>query len=127
MAYVDTSALAKLLLDEPESPALRTALHGRRVISSEIAAAELLRTVARRAPGYEPAALALLRAADLVPVSSRILLAAARLLPATLGTLDAVHLGTALLLGPSAAPFLTYDRRLARAAGTAGLDVLHPR
>jgi len=46
--------------------------------------------------------------------------------PATLRTLDAIHLATALTLGGDLAAFVTYDDRLADAARTLGLPVVRP-
>jgi hypothetical protein len=43
-----------------------------------------------------------------------------------LRSLDAIHLATARLLGTELAALLTYDDRLATAAGDAGIPVLAP-
>lgn len=51
--YADTSALAKLVLDEPESDALRAFLAGADIVSCELALAELPCAV-RRAASYDP-------------------------------------------------------------------------
>lgn len=47
--------------------------------------------------------------------------------PAELRTLDAIHLATAIDLSADLEAFVTYDARLATAAGAAGLNVLSPR
>lgn len=44
----------------------------------------------------------------------------------TLGTLDALHLASALLLGDALTTLVTYDRRLAGAARDAGITVASP-
>ena len=46
--------------------------------------------------------------------------------PATVRSLDAIHLGTALRSGPSLTSFVTYDRRLLDAAQAAGLPIASP-
>ncbi len=51
---------------------------------------------------------------------------AARLEPASLRTLDAIHLATALTLGTDLAGLVTYDGKLAEAAVSEGFDVLAP-
>jgi uncharacterized protein len=47
--------------------------------------------------------------------------AAATLEPAGLRPLNAVHVGSALILGERLGVLVTYDRRMAQAATTAGL------
>jgi hypothetical protein len=47
--------------------------------------------------------------------------------PPGLGTLDAIHLATALAIGPALEAFITYDRQLGRAAAAAGLRAEAPR
>ena len=46
--------------------------------------------------------------------------------PSTLRSLDAVHLASALSVSSDVETFVTYDRRLADAAGAAGLNVQAP-
>jgi predicted nucleic acid-binding protein len=46
--------------------------------------------------------------------------------PATVRSLDAIHLGTALHSRPGLTSFVTYDKRLLDAARTAGLPVDSP-
>ena len=43
-----------------------------------------------------------------------------------LRSLDALHLATARMLGQTLTQFITYDKRLARAARDAGLPVVTP-
>jgi predicted nucleic acid-binding protein len=69
----------------------------------------------------------LLDSVDIVGLSERILLRAAGPMPTALGTLDSIHLATALELAASRAPKLvlaTHDRQLARGARASGLDVV---
>ena len=46
--------------------------------------------------------------------------------PVGLRTLDAIHLASAIALGSALEAFVTYDRRLAKAAREAGLPVASP-
>jgi predicted nucleic acid-binding protein len=62
---------------------------------------------------------------DLVPITTTILLRAGELQPPALRTLDAIHLATALEVGPIDA-FVTYDTRLADAARAQNLVVAAP-
>lgn len=52
--------------------------------------------------------------------------AAATIGPATLRTLDAIHLASAATLGADLEAFVTYDRRLAEAARALGMPVASP-
>ncbi|HWH30915.1 MAG TPA: type II toxin-antitoxin system VapC family toxin [Mycobacteriales bacterium] len=126
--YLDTSALAKLLVVEAETPALRAYLRGRRDsrrVACGLVRAEL-RRVAVRLPGdLLPAAERLLKGLVLVPVDDALLDTAGTLGPAVPRTLDAVHLAAALRVAPVDA-LVTYDDRMADAATGLGLQVVAP-
>jgi predicted nucleic acid-binding protein len=51
---------------------------------------------------------------------------AATVEPSQLRSLDAIHLASALALGPDLETFVSYDARLADAARAAGLTVVAP-
>ena len=57
----------------------------------------------------------------------RVLFAAAQLDPVGIGSLDAIHLATALRLGDDLAAFVSYDTRRIEAAEALGLPVASPR
>lgn len=129
MIYLDTSALAKLVLGEEESSALEKWLrrHRRTVrASSDIARVELLRAVMRAEP------TSLLRAQHIaarlhrVPLTLELLTHAAATQPPQLRSLDAIHLVSALRLKKRLTAFVAYDRRLIDAAEETGLPVLAP-
>lgn len=126
--YVDTSALVKLVVAEPESEALRTWLaeEDRTPVSCDLARAELMRAVRRAAPGHAVAARAVLDSITLLELSPATFEEAGRLDPDILRTLDAVHLATALDLGDDLAGMVTYDERLATAAAANGVRVIAP-
>ena len=46
--------------------------------------------------------------------------------PAILRTLDAIHLATALAVGDDLGAIVTYDKRMAAAAGSLGLRTVSP-
>lgn len=63
---------------------------------------------------------------DLVDLDSGIRILAQTVGPASVRSLDAIHLATALRIRQQLASFVTYDRRLADAATAAGLTVDMP-
>ena len=129
MIALDSSALVKLVVDEPESATLETWLSGRAPLSvtaSDLVKVEVIRAVARADSAGVPRARTLLAGVDLVPVSRDLLETAADLGPPSLRSLDAIHLATALSLGSALDAFVVYDERLARAATEAGLPVVAP-
>jgi predicted nucleic acid-binding protein len=138
LAYVDTSALVKLVIAEPESAALRRALRSwPHRVSSEMAVVELLRVARRAGVGpsqasvsarlaLERRARAVLAGLALAPLSRSLLLRAAQLDPPGLRSLDAIHLASALDLVSNIAVFFAYDLRLQQAAEQAGLVVQAP-
>ena len=127
--YLDTSALTKLIIAEPESDALRRwLLDGERtVVSSDLARTELVRSVRRVDPGLTVLAKAVLDSIVLLQLSTAILERAALLDPSVLRSLDAVHLAAALEVGDDLEGFVAYDTRLADAAAVLGIDVVAPR
>lgn len=66
----------------------------------------------------------LLKACELVEVDDSILDHAKKLVDPGLRALDAIHLASALLVGPH--ELIAYDRRLLRAAERAGLNTASP-
>ena len=129
VAYIDASAFVKLFSMEPESAAMRAALHeehGPLLTASEILSVEAFRA-ALRLGGEAPAQVpALLRRVALHPLSSEIRESAQRIGTKSLRALDAIHLATAVRLGDEVNAVFTYDKRLADASADAGLRVLAP-
>jgi predicted nucleic acid-binding protein len=135
ITYVDTSALLRAVLREPGA---LTQLRGHEaLVSSELLTVEALRTLDRlRVQGRlttaqfdERRALVStwLEAIDLVDLQGSILRRAAEPLPVPLGTLDALHLATALAWrerSPRPLVLATHDASLAQAARVFGLQVL---
>jgi predicted nucleic acid-binding protein len=124
--YLDTSAVAKLVRAERETPTLRRWLRDRRWISSDLLRTEL-RRAATRAGGRAPArAERLLGTLDLIRVGPDLFDAAGRLEPVSLRSLDALHVAAALALGDDLAGMVVYDERLAAAAHAAGVATAAP-
>lgn len=127
-AYLDASALVKLAVREPETAALERALLDREALfTSEIGAVELRRALGRTAhPAAADQAEAVLDAVFLADLTPAVRASAGRLQPASLRTLDAIHVATAASLALADLDFITYDERQAGAARAVGLRVLQP-
>lgn len=126
LAYVDASALAKLILDEADSVEMRRwYVESERVVTSRVGVVETRRAVARQL--HDPAHLELiLRSVETLEFDASIARSAGVVGPVTLKTLDAIHLASALALRPEVDAFVTYDDRLADAARALGLPVVRP-
>ncbi|HET7044921.1 MAG TPA: type II toxin-antitoxin system VapC family toxin [Gaiellaceae bacterium] len=126
--YLDSSAIVKLAIAEPESAGLRRYLRRRQpLVSSALARTEVARALL---PLGEPAVRRgqeVLARLELIRVSDRILVAAGALLPVGLRSLDAIHLATVRHLGRDLARLVTYDERMREAAQAAGCPVAAPR
>lgn len=126
VAYVDASALTKLLLDEPGSAAMyRWYIEANRITSSVIGVIETRRAVARHSDRL-PLLDEIFGSLVVIDVDRTIAAMAAAMKPVTLRTLDAIHLATANVLAGQLDAFITYDDRLAEAARMAGLPVVRP-
>lgn len=128
--YADSSALVKLVRDEPESEPLRLFCADAALIASELVLAEVPRAVRRSETGDRVRTL-LARAGEvvealaLVPLDRAVLLAAGALPEPALRALDAIHVAAAIEVSPIDA-FLTYDERQSAAARLAGLRTVQP-
>jgi predicted nucleic acid-binding protein len=135
IAYVDTTALLRLILREPGAvPDIQDC---KRLVSSELTAVEAMRTIERLRSewtlstdeaGVRRAAVRdWLDAMDLVLVREPILARAAEPMPVPLGATAAIHLATALLWREEMQQELvvaTHDRVLAEAARAFGFEVI---
>ena len=126
LVYLDSSAFVKLVIAEPETPALVIALAGvARLISSEILEVEALRAI-RRAGGPPEAAHSRLAGVRFLPLPDEVRARAAGLEPPSVRSLDAIHLATALSLGSRLEGLYTYDARMSLVARESGLEVHAP-
>jgi predicted nucleic acid-binding protein len=133
-AYLDTSALLRLIFRE--KGALEELLDCDAFVSSEILVVETLRSIDRlrlqgalslaEAAARRAVATEWLEAVDLVLLQRPIMSRASEPFPAPLGTLDALHLATALVWAERTQQDLvlaTHDAALAVAARAFGLEV----
>lgn len=128
MLYLDSSALVKLVIAEPESAALRRYLRQEPSRAScALARVEVVRAVRPHGAAAMTRARRLLRCLDLVQLDDELLDEAARLDAGVLRSLDAIHLAAAQALGDDLDAVITYDARMAAAADLVGLHVEAPR
>jgi predicted nucleic acid-binding protein len=131
-AYVDSSIILRLALRQPN--ALPDWRRVRRGVSSALIHTECLRSLDRLRLAMvfsdtdmaerRTTILALIDSLELVQLDMPILNRAAQPMPTSLGTLDAIHLSTALLwqeIEETPLTFATHDEALARAARAHGL------
>lgn len=126
VAYVDASALTKLILDEPDSVAMRSwYVENEHVVCSRLGLIETNRAVRRMQ--HDAAHLdVVLRSVEVVELDAEVARTASAIGPASLRSLDAIHLASVLALLPDVDAFVTYDDRLAAAARAIGLPVVRP-
>jgi len=127
--YLDSSAIVKFAVEEFESAAIaewRARLDSNDVLMTcELSVAEVLRAVGR-VDGDRESALAHLDSLDQLVIDRELLLAAGRLTPGALPTLDAIHLAAAMAAGDELGAVVTYDTRMADAARRLGLEAVAP-
>ena len=129
MIYLDSSAVVKLALTEPESEALGRYLAARAdqaLISSPLHRAEVLRAIWQAEPGALPRAQRIIRRIALVTLTRDLLDNAATVPPGGLPTGAAIHLASALAIKRDLTAFVCYDQQLTAAAEAAGLPVAAP-
>jgi predicted nucleic acid-binding protein len=134
IAYVDASVLLRVALGQPDAlPEWRQIDQG---VASALVMPECLRTLDRlrlraglsdaEVAARRAAVLALIASLDLVEIDQVVLDRAAQPMPTELGTLDAIHLATALLwrdLTHVDLVMATHDTALALGARAHGLRV----
>lgn len=127
LAYVDTSAFIKTIAREPQSRALTTFLKDWPArISSALLGAEVRRVVRRAYPKLAATAINALNGVRLIEVDDEILRAAGSLVPVSVGTLAAIHLASATMLGDDLGIVITYDAQMKIGAEALGLRVAAP-
>ncbi len=135
IAYLDSSVVLRIILGQ--SSALKQWRDVERGVASALLEVECLRTLdrLRLAEGLEDREVAsrreavfrLIESMDIVEPTRAVLARAAQPLPTSLGTLDAIHLASALLWKERSGGDLvmaTHDAALAMAAQATGLRVI---
>ncbi len=124
--YTDTSAFLKLLLVEPESEGLKAYLRSsspRRLVSSMLLETESRRAARRAGVPQRDVTLAL-TGVSLADAPRSLFTEAGLLEGATLRSLDAIHVATALRHGVDL--LIAYDHRLLDVATTHGIPTASP-
>lgn len=125
--YLDSSALVKLAVREPESATLRRYLRRKRpLVTSALSRTEVARALLPFGADAVARGDDVLQRLDVIRINDRVLRAAGALLPFELRSLDAIHLATAIEIGVDLSRVCTYDERLAAAAVGLGLAVVSP-
>jgi len=131
--YVDSSVLLRIVMGEPN----RLPIWGKitNPVSSELIRLECLRTIDRarirlgledrRIADYRADVLEAIDAFSLVALDSVVLERASEPFPTALGSLDAIHLASAMLIrtGLDGLEFATHDDELGTAARAIGFQV----
>ena len=134
IAYIDTSALLRVVLREPG--AIEDLRSYEALLSTELIVVESARTIDRlrmqgsltpdETAGRIRAVNEWLEAVDLVLLRPAVLSRASEPMPVAIGTLDAIHLATALIwrdrMGPLS-ELVTHDATLGTAARIFGFEV----
>jgi hypothetical protein len=127
LLYLDSSAIVKLVVPEPETKALRELLRSwPDRVSSVVARIEVERVARRIGAGAVRRARTVLSRIALVDLDEDVVQRAATLGPMQLRTLDAIHLATAISLGGDLGALCAYDVRLGSAAVSKSIDVQAP-
>jgi predicted nucleic acid-binding protein len=128
LAYVDSSAIVKLIQFEPESGELSSFLEGAALVSSRLGEIETRRAV--RLAGASRATVermeTVLESMDVVEITPAIAKRAGTVGPPPLRTLDSIHLATALEIKEELEVMVVYDTRLRSAAAENGLATRSP-
>jgi uncharacterized protein with PIN domain len=125
--YLDTSALGRVLLAEPDAAAIRSVLASHDAWwSSALLIVELRRLAARE--GLQSTADTILRGVRTIAIDRATIERASHLAPLEVRSLDAIHLDAATRLHRSGeiAGVLTFDRQLQAGCAHHGLPVEAP-
>jgi predicted nucleic acid-binding protein len=125
--YVDTSAIGRLLLQEPDAPNIAATLVQYELWASEILTVEFRRLAARESLVNQ--AELLLANINLVALNAASLKRASDIPPMTVRTLDAIHLDTAVGLHNQGTidAVLTFDKQLKEGCAHHSVHVVQPQ
>jgi hypothetical protein len=129
LIYLDSSALVKLAVTEPESAALAEWLGASASltrVSSPLVRVEVPRAVWRADPGSLPQAYTIVRRLREIQITEAVLTRAAGVRPNVLRTLDAIHVASAISIRDHLTALVSYDKCMLAAAQEAGLPTASP-
>jgi predicted nucleic acid-binding protein len=126
MWFLDSSAILKLIVDEPESKTLRRFIPEYKM-ASRLSRLEVLRNVHRIDPKKVSTARDKLDGIFYVEINTPVLKNAEEIaLSMEIKSLDAIQAGSALFLKDSIAGVISYDKNLNRALKLLGIKVYAP-
>lgn len=126
MWFLDSSAILKLIVDEPESKTLRKFIPEDKM-ASRLSCLEVLRNVHRIDPKKVGRAREKLDGISYVEINAPVLKNAEEIaLAMEIKSLDAIQAGSALFLKDSIAGVISYDKILNRALKSLGIKVYAP-
>jgi predicted nucleic acid-binding protein len=125
--YLDSSAIVKLVIREPETEALLAFLEPRRIrVTSALARVEVVRAVRRHGRPATTRARELLDGLNLLALDDALLDHAAAIDANEPRSLDAIHIASAQQLQGQLDALVSYDERMLAAARALGLPVSRP-
>jgi uncharacterized protein len=125
--YLDSSALVKTVIEEPESEELASWLRGKeRLVACELVRVEVVRAVRASDPAAVPRARQAIATLTLLRLDDALYELAADLDAPFLRSLDAIHLAAAISVGSGLGGVVTYDTRMEESARALGLAVESP-
>jgi uncharacterized protein len=125
--YLDSSAIVKLVVREPETEALIAFLTPWQTrVTSALARVEVVRAVRRHGSLATARAAGLLDSLNLLALDDPLLDAAAAVDANDLRSLDAIHIASAHQLDGELGALVSYDERMLTAAHSLGLPVSRP-
>lgn len=129
MIYLDSSALVKLAIAEPESAGLLRWLgeHPNLVrVSSELTQLEVIRLIWHAQPTALPEGYLVTSRVAGIELNDEVIQRAATVRPRSLRSSHAIQIASALTIRQELTAFVAYDKRLLAAARDAGLPVASP-
>jgi predicted nucleic acid-binding protein len=129
LIYLDSSALVKLAITEPESSGLLRWLgeHPNMVrVSSELTRVEVVRLIWNAQPTALQEGYLVTRRIAAIELNDEVLRKAAAVRPPSLRSSHAIQIASALTIRQELTAFVAYDKRLLAAAKEAGLPVASP-
>jgi uncharacterized protein len=124
--YIDSSALVKLIIEEDESDAIRSFV-GQRLFTSVLTRIEVSRTLARAGHLGVQVREQLIGFLDFLPISEELISSIENLpIPASVRSLDSIHIGSARLINPLIGGVITYDKKMQEALTHLGIKWFAP-
>jgi predicted nucleic acid-binding protein len=125
--YLDSSAIVKLVVREPETEALLTYLEpGQMRVTSALARVEVVRAVRRHGRSAIVRATEVLDGLSLLALDDALLDSAAAIDANELRSLDAIHIASAQQLETELHALVSYDERMLTSARAMGVPVSRP-